>query len=214
MIHKEGPKIIAISILIITGLYYGLTYLMPGLYWLFALAGILAIAFSFWFFRNPKRPVANPANNPILAPADGEIVVIEKTLESEYFKDERIQVSIFMSPLNVHANRHPTNGIIEYVQHHPGRHLVAWHPKSSTENECTTIVINNGICPLLLRQIAGAMARRIVTYAQVGDQVLQGEDLGFIKFGSRVDLFFPLDAEIAVKIGDKVKGNISVIGKV
>ena len=213
MIHKEGPKVIAITILMVVALYYGLTYLLPGLYWLFAAAGLITIIFAFSFFRNPKRPVANPSNNPILAPADGEIVVIEKTTEKEYFKDERIQVSIFMSPLNVHVNRYPTNGIIEYVKYHPGKHFVAWHPKSSTENERSTIVINNGIKPILLRQIAGAMARRIVTYAQVDDQVLQGTDLGFIKFGSRVDLYLPLDAIIDVQIGDAVRGNETIIGR-
>lgn len=213
MIHKEGPKVIAITILVIAGLYYGLTYLMPGLYWLFAIAGITAIGFTFSFFRNPKRTVSNPGNNPILAPADGEIVVIEKIFEPEYFHDERIQISIFMSPLNVHVNRYPTNGIIEYVKYHPGKHFVAWHPKSSTKNERSTIVINNGIQPILLRQIAGAMARRIVTYAKVDDQVLQGRDLGFIKFGSRVDLFLPLNTQIDVEIGQAVRGNETIIGR-
>ena len=148
----------------------------------------------------------------MIAPADGTIVVIEETEESEYFKERRRQVSIFMSPLNVHVNRNPVTGIVSYFRYYPGKYLVAWHPKSSTENERTTVVIRlaNGV-EVLLRQIAGAVARRIVWYVKEGQSVDQGNELGFIKFGSRVDVFLPLDAEVKVKIGDKTKGGVTVL---
>lgn len=163
------------------------------------------------FFRNPNRQILTPSDSIVYAPADGKVVVIEETMENEYFKDKRLQVSIFMSPLNVHVNRNPISGIVNYIKHHKGRYLVAWHPKSSSENERTTVVIENNGAEVLLRQIAGAVAKRIVNYLEEGEQVEQGHDLGFIKFGSRVDLFLPLGTEINVKIGDKVKGNRTVI---
>lgn len=165
------------------------------------------------FFRNPQRTIAAADENLVYAPADGKIVVIEEAEEPEYFKTKRLQVSIFMSPTNVHVNRNPVSGIVKYVKYHPGKYLVAWHPKSSTENERTTVVIDNGEAEILLRQIAGAVARRIKNYLKKGDEVLQGGEMGFIKFGSRVDLFLPLDAHIQVSIGDKVKGNVTVIAK-
>ena len=147
----------------------------------------------------------------IYAPADGQVVVIEEAEEPEYFKEKKLQVSIFMSPLNVHVNRAAIGGTVQYAQYHPGKYLVAWHPKSSTENERTTVVIKNAKVEILLRQIAGAVARRIRYYVQPGQTLEQGEEFGFIKFGSRVDLFLPLDAELKVKIGQKVKGNVDVI---
>jgi len=166
---------------------------------------------ALWFFRSPLRPVF-PDENSILCPADGKIVVIEKTFEKEYFKDERWQVSVFMSPLNVHVNRYPINGLVTYLKYHPGKYLVAWHPKSSELNERASVVIKNSKGQeILVRQIAGAVARRIVTYAKEGLQIRQGEELGFIKFGSRADIFLPLDADIQVTLNQKVKGNVDVI---
>jgi len=165
------------------------------------------------FFRDPKREILLPCNNLIYAPADGKIVVIEETNEPEYFEDKRIQVSIFMSATNVHVNRNPIGGTVNYFKYHPGKYMVAWHPKSSTENERTTVVIDTGEVEIMLRQIAGAVAKRIVNYLDVGDEVLQGTDLGFIKFGSRVDLFLPLEAKMEVGIGQKVKGNKTVLAR-
>ena len=166
------------------------------------------------FFRNPARPVPEKDNKLVYAPADGKVVAIEEVVESEYFRDRRIQISIFMSPLNVHVNRIPVSGTIVYQKYHPGKYLVAFNPKSSTENERNTVVIDQGSFSILLRQIAGAVARRIVYYVSTGDKVEQGQEMGFIKFGSRVDTFLPLDAKINVKIGDKVKGNQTIIGSV
>jgi phosphatidylserine decarboxylase len=165
------------------------------------------------FFRNPRREIVIADDNIIYAPADGKIVVIEETYEHEYFNDKRLQVSIFMSPTNVHVNRNPVSGTVNYFRYHPGKYLVAWHPKSSTENERTTLVIDNGEDEVLLRQIAGAMAKRIVNYVQEGDTVMQGHDFGFIKFGSRVDLFLPLDAKVEIEMGQKVKGNKTIIAR-
>ena len=163
------------------------------------------------FFRNPKFET-NSNKNYILSPVDGKIVIIEKVYEPEFFKDERLQVSIFMSPLNVHVTRYPISGKVIFSKYHPGRYLVAWHPKSSTKNERTTIVIENEIFgKILYRQIAGAVARRIVNYAKESKNVIQGEDAGFIKFGSRIDLFLPLETKVNVKINQKVKGGITVI---
>ncbi|MGZ6540159.1 MAG: phosphatidylserine decarboxylase family protein, partial [Bacteroidia bacterium] len=163
------------------------------------------------FFRNPKRTIVINENN-IIAPADGKVVVIEEVTESEYFKDKRIQISIFMSPINVHINRYPISGIVKYSKYHPGLFLVAWHPKSSTDNERTTIVVEhkNGQ-QILFRQIAGAMARRIVNYAKEGDNAVQGDEFGFIKFGSRVDLLLPTSIKVKVALEQKVKGRQTVI---
>lgn len=165
------------------------------------------------FFRNPKREIHLPDNDIIYAPADGRIVVIEETHENEYFDDKRLQVSIFMSPTNVHVNRNPVSGTVNYFKYHPGKYLVAWHPKSSTENERTTVVIDNGEEEILLRQIAGAMAKRIVNYLEEGDIVKQGTDMGFIKFGSRVDLYLPLNAKLEIEMGQKVKGNKTILAR-
>ena len=212
-IHKEGRLIItAVGIvLILLNLFF--SYLAPKAFPLATLASVLLYAWVIHFFRHPHREIHMADNNLVYAPADGKVVVIEETDETEYFKDRRLQVSIFMSPMNVHVNRNPVSGTVNYLKYHPGRYLVAWHPKSSTENERTTVVIDNGEAEILLRQIAGAMAKRIKTYLQVGQQVEQGGEMGFIKFGSRVDVFLPLDAQLEVRIGDKVKGNKTVIAR-
>jgi phosphatidylserine decarboxylase len=158
--------------------------------------------------------VADNSDNRILAPVDGKVVVIEEVYEPEYFKDKRLMVSIFMSPINVHVTRYALNGVVKYSKYHPGKYLVAWHPKASEENERTTVVINNNVYgEVMYRQIAGALARRIVNYAKEGMRVVQGKDAGFIKFGSRVDLYLPLGTEVIVKIGDKAIGNKTVICK-
>ncbi|HHJ50093.1 MAG TPA: phosphatidylserine decarboxylase family protein, partial [Phaeodactylibacter sp.] len=165
------------------------------------------------FFRNPKRELMLPDDSSIYAPADGKIVAIEEIEEEEYFKERRLLVSIFMSPANVHVNRNPVGGKVNYFKYHPGKYLVAWHPKSSEENERTTIVIDTGEVEILCRQIAGAMAKRIVNYLSTGEEVVQGQDMGFIKFGSRVDLILPLHAIVEVELGQKVKRNRSVIAR-
>jgi phosphatidylserine decarboxylase len=166
------------------------------------------------FFRNPKR-ITILNDHQIIAPVDGKVVVIEEVEEPEYFKDKRLQISIFMSPINVHVTRYAMSGIIKYSKYHPGKYLVAWHPKASTENERTTVVIENKtIGQILYRQIAGALAKRIINDAKEDDKVLQGTDAGFIKFGSRVDLYLPLGTKINVKLGDKVKGGVQVVAEI
>jgi len=213
MFHKEGYKIILISTFILGG---GIILIdnFINITWLNKLlASILLVLYIviLQFFRNPKRnTVIN--DNHIIAPVDGKVVVIEEVFEKEYFKDKRLQVSIFMSPLNVHVTRYPTSGIIKFSKYHPGKYLVAWHPKASEENERTTIVIKNEtVGEILYRQIAGALAKRIVNYAKPNKIAIQGDDAGFIKFGSRVDLFLPLDAKINVKLNDKVRGGEKII---
>lgn len=211
IIHKEGYAIIIITILSLTVLNVAIGLL--NINWLSTIFYVLSTIFFFLilqFFRNPKR-VVTANEHEVVAPADGKVVVIEEVVETEYFKDKRIQVSIFMSPVNVHVNRYPISGIVKFAKHHAGKYLVAWHPKSSTENERTTIVVENKNISILFRQIAGALAKRIVMYSKEGDQAKKGNDFGFIKFGSRVDLFFPLDTKIKVKLDQKVKGNKTVI---
>lgn len=213
MFHKEGFKIIrntTITLLIVNGIAWYL-FGESNLIKLLTFTSIVFSILILQFFRNPKR--VTPVNsNQVIAPADGKIVVLEETVEHEYFKDKRIQVSIFMSPFNVHVNRYPISGEVKFTKYHPGKFLVAWHPKSSTENERTTIVVESEKTgPILLRQIAGAVAKRIVLYAKKGEQCSQGHDMGFIKFGSRVDLFLPLDAKINIKINDTVKGGQTII---
>lgn len=216
-IHKEGYTSLAICILFIFVLNTLVQFFLPEMIWLrWMVYGISFLLFItiLQFFRSPHIKVAL-SEKQIISPADGKVVVIEQTEETEYLKDRRIQVSIFMSPTNVHVNRTPMSGTVQYQKYHPGKFLVAWHPKSSTENERTTVVIQNkyGV-PILLRQIAGALARRIVCYAKKGDQVTQGDEFGFIKFGSRVDIFLPLDAAVKVQLGEVVKGGISVIAEI
>ena len=212
-IHREGYKIILLSIVLLASLNVGVFYFLPNL---LTIAGIVSLVLFFLvlqFFRNPRREILFADDNVVYAPADGKIVVIEETNENEYFQDKRLQVSIFMSPTNVHVNRNPISGTVNYFKYHPGKYLVAWHPKSSDENERTTTVISNGDSEILMRQIAGALAKRIVNYLEIGDEVKQGADMGFIKFGSRVDLFLPLDAKIEIQKGEKVKGNLTVIAR-
>jgi phosphatidylserine decarboxylase len=182
----------------------------PVIFYLLLLPAGFLWFWVFWFFRIPSR-VKTTGDSLVISPCDGKVVVIEETTETEYFKDKRIQVSIFMSPLNVHVNCYPINGVVQYVKYHKGKFLVAWHPKSSTDNERWSVVIENDKGSILLKQIAGALARRICNYAAVGTKFDQTAEYGFIKFGSRVDLLLPLDAKINCKIGDVVKGGITVL---
>lgn len=213
MFHKEGFKIIIAAFAIIASgillakVYIDNFYIEKAV----QVALLILLVAILQFFRNPKRTtILNDAH--IIAPVDGKVVVIEEVYEKEYFKDKRIQVSIFMSPINVHVTRYALGGVVKYSKYHPGKYLVAWHPKASEENERTTIVIENPTYgQVLYRQIAGAMAKRIVNYAKVGETVVQGSDAGFIKFGSRVDLFLPLDSELNIKLHQKVKGGIDII---
>ncbi len=214
-IHKEGYKILAGVVLFLVGLNAVLRYLLHDYGLLITAVTIVSVAlflFVLLFFRSPRRLIFQDETN-VICPADGKVVVIEQTEENEYFNDKRIQVSIFMSPSNVHVNRHPVSGIVKYIKYHPGKYYVAWNPKSSTKNERNTVVVESGGVEVLIRQIAGMVARRIVHYLEVGEEVEQGNELGFIKFGSRVDLFLPLDAEILVDLKQKVKGGKTVIAK-
>jgi phosphatidylserine decarboxylase len=212
-IHKEGFLILigsAVSFTVICGLVF---WLAPSFFPYVAALCITFFILFLQFFRNPVRTIENFNDSLVYAPADGKVVVIEETTESEFFHDRRIQISIFMSPINVHVNRNPISGIVKYFRYHEGKYLVAWHPKASTENERTTTVIENGSHQILFRQVAGALAKRIVAYVKEGSMVRQGEDMGFIKFGSRVDVYLPLDAEILVNIDQKAIGNQTVIAK-
>ena len=213
-IHREGRKSIFISIgFALIFIYFGTRLENQMMQQFVYLIAIVPFVFILYFFRKPDRPFTQQSEF-IFAPADGKVVAIEKVYVDEFLDEERIQVSIFMSPLNVHINWIPLTGKVVYTQYHPGKYLVAWHPKSSVLNERTTAVIEgeNGRS-VLIRQIAGAMARRIVHYLKPGDDVHQGEELGFIKFGSRVDLFLPLDTKITVSLEDKVEGNRTVIAE-
>lgn len=208
MFHREGQRIILITfglvslIVLLAHFYIQITWLKISL----QVGAIIMLILILQFFRNPKR-VTVKSFNDILAPVDGKVVIVEEVEEKEYFNDRRIQVSIFMSPLNVHVTRYAASGVIKYSKYHPGKYLVAWHPKSSEKNERTTVVINTPkFGDILYRQIAGAVARRIVNYAEVGERVQQGEDAGFIKFGSRVDLLLPLNSVVTVKLNQKVVG--------
>ena len=212
--HKEGAKTILISCFITVAIVIGANELIHDHFIILKSVQILALIFLIiilQFFRNPNRQII-PNVNTITAPVDGKVVVIEEVFEKEYFKDKRLQVSIFMSPINVHVTRFAASGVIIFSKYHPGKFLVAWHPKASEENERTTVVIENSVFgEILYRQIAGALAKRIVNYATPGMQVVQGEDAGFIKFGSRVDLFLPIGTKINVRLNDVVKGNKSII---
>jgi phosphatidylserine decarboxylase len=213
-IHKEGFLIIFIfSVILVAAIF--LLLKTPSI-WSLIILLILGLVYL-WivsFFRNPSRTVDEMSPNLIYAPADGKVVVIEKVYEAEYLKSECIQVSIFMSPLNVHVNRVPVSGIVRYSKYHAGKYLVAWHPKSSTENERQTTVIETSFGSLVIRQIAGAMARRIISYMQPEMEVSQGQDLGFIRFGSRVDIFLPLTCQINVQLDEHVKGNRTVLAQI
>jgi phosphatidylserine decarboxylase len=216
MFHKEGFKIILIATFIfvasvlLVDTFIDIEWLRMSL----QIAVLIFYVIILQFFRNPNRKI-QAKDNTIVAPVDGKVVVIEEVYEPEYLKDKRLQVSIFMSPINVHVTRYPVSGLVVCSQHHPGKFLVAWHPKSSTENERTTIVIDNSVFgEVMYRQIAGALAKRIVNYAEEGVEVLQGADAGFIKFGSRVDLLLPLGTKINVKLNDVVVGNKTIIAEV
>ena len=213
--HREGYTIIAITFaIVIAGIFLSEEFI--ELFWLQKLVQVtllVLLILILQFFRNPKR---NTNVNPdhVIAPVDGKVVVIEEVYEKEFFKDKRLQVSIFMSPLNVHVTRYAISGAVAFSKYHPGKYLVAWHPKSSELNERTTVVLENDtVGQILYRQIAGAVARRIVNYAKVGDKVVQGRDAGFIKFGSRVDVFLPLGTKINVKIDQKVRGGEDCIAE-
>ena len=214
MFHKEGFAIIRNTLTGLIAIDATAWYFAGGFNWLVNLIIFASAVFAILvlqFFRNPKRNTVLNAHH-IIAPADGKVVVIEEVTEHEYFNDKRIQVSIFMSPLNVHVNRYPITGEVKFAKYHPGKFLVAWHPKSSIENERTTVVVENETTgPILFRQIAGAVARRIVMYSKKGDKATQGADMGFIKFGSRIDLLLPLSATINTNIDDVVRGGETVI---
>ncbi len=215
MFHKEGFKIITITFIVIIALflvvdkYVSIDWLQ---YLLFATLAVF-LFLILQFFRNPKRnTVLN--DTTVVSPVDGKVVVIEEVFEPEFFNEKRLQISVFMSPINVHVTRYPIGGKVAYSKYHPGKYLVAWHPKASTENERTTVVVeNSNYGKVLFRQIAGALAKRIVNYAEVDQDVVQGSDQGFIKFGSRVDLYLPLDTNIKVKLNDKVRGGESIIAQ-
>ncbi len=211
-IHREGYKYILIATVLWIGLGWLAGHFIPYS-WLSGIITFILFLLWFWvvaFFRMPNRDMVH-GEDKIICPADGKVVVIEETFEPEYFKDKRLQVSIFMSPINVHVNRNPVSGLIRYMKYHPGKYLVAWHPKSSTENERTTLVIGNDRGDILLRQIAGALARRICFYVKEGDVVSQNEEFGFIRFGSRVDIYLPIGTAVDVKIGDVVKGGVTLL---
>ena len=213
-IHREGNKTIAIATLIFGAINVSMYFFFSAsMMWLCNIIFVLTLGlllFLISFFRIPNRKLTI-ADGAVIAPADGKVVVIEETTDTEYFKDKRLQVSIFMSPANVHVNRNPIDGEVVYNQYHKGKYLVAWHPKSSTDNERHSVVIRNGNNEILVKQIAGALAKRIVNYLQVGQKVKQTEEMGFIKFGSRVDLLLPVGTTIKVELNQVVKGGVTVI---
>jgi phosphatidylserine decarboxylase len=216
MFHKEGHKIIIITFVLIVGCVL-LVDNFISISWLQTLLFVILLAFLIiilQFFRNPKRnTILN--DRQVISPVDGKVVVIEEVYEKEYFKEKRLQVSVFMSPINVHVTRYPIGGNVIFSKYHPGKYLVAWHPKASEENERTTVVVENETYGKVLhRQIAGALAKRIVNYAKLNDKAVQGGESGFIKFGSRVDLFLPLDTKINVTLNQKVKGGESIIAEI
>ncbi len=214
MFHKEGQKIIFITLLVVGSLFLIIDLIeIPWLVKILQTGLLIFFILILQFFRNPKRYTQHNDEH-VISPVDGKVVVIEEVEEPEYFKDKRLQVSVFMSPINVHVTRYPIGGKVLFSKYHPGKYLVAWHPKSSEENERTTVVVENATFgKVLYRQIAGALARRIVNYAKKDQNVVQGSDAGFIKFGSRVDLFLPLNTKLRVKLNQKVKGGESIIAE-
>ncbi len=215
MFHKEGHKIILITfVLVVISVLAIDRYIdISWLKWTLEIGLLILLILILQFFRNPKRHTKQN-DKQVIAPVDGKVVVIEEVFEKEYFKDKRLQVSVFMSPINVHVTRYPIGGNVVFSKYHPGKYLVAWHPKASEENERTTIVVENETYgKVLYRQIAGALAKRIVNYAKQNDKAVQGADAGFIKFGSRVDLFLPLDTNIKVALNEKVRGGESIIAE-
>jgi phosphatidylserine decarboxylase len=215
-IHREGIKTIVITALLFGAInlasFFFISYTYPWLSWFIFLVTIILWLFIISFFRVPFRQLV-VGEDYIIAPADGKVVVIEETYDEEYFKDKRLQISIFMSPANVHQNRNPISGEVMYSQYHKGKYLVAWHPKSSTENERHSVVIKDAYGEVLVKQIAGAVARRIINYLKVGQKVEQGAEMGFIKFGSRVDLLLPLGSKVEVKLNQMVVGGITVVAR-
>lgn len=216
-IHKEGYKSIAIGALIFGTInlifFYFLSAIVPVLGWFVFFVTLGLLIFLISFFRIPNR-ISAFNEYAIVAPADGKVVVIEEVTDTEYFKDKRLQISIFMSPLNVHVNRNPLSGEVVYNQYHKGKYLVAWHPKSSTENERHSVVIKEGNVEVLVKQIAGALAKRIINYLQVGEKVKQGDEMGFIKFGSRVDLLLPVGTKVNVELNQMVKGGVTIVATI
>jgi len=215
-IHKEGYKSIALggSIYVLLNLlsFTFISYQYPALAWSILILTTLLFLFLISFFRNPKRTYTLEENS-VISPCDGKVVVIEEAVDPEYFKDKRLQISIFMSPANVHVNRNPVSGEVMYSQHHNGKFLVAWDPKSSTDNERHSVVIRNSTGEILVKQIAGALAKRIVNYLKVGQKVDQAQEMGFIKFGSRVDVLLPPGTPVDVRLGQNVKGGITVLAR-
>jgi phosphatidylserine decarboxylase len=215
-IHKEGRLLLFTLLIILFALNWAILYFFPHNVWVqnsLIFASVIFYLIFLQFFRNPVFSITENDKH-VLAPADGKVVVIEETEENEYLKSRRKQISIFMSPVNVHVNRMPVRGVVSFFKYHPGKYLVAWHPKSSTENERSTVVVKmeSGV-EILFRQIAGALARRIKCYVKVGQPFQQGQEFGFIKFGSRVDVFLPLDAKISVSVGDITKGGRTIIAE-
>lgn len=216
-IHREGYKILIFGFILLILFNVLLWILLPGnmaVRWIAVIFSLIMYTFLLFFFRLPVRRL-DPDPGLVYAPADGKVVVIEETEEKEYFNDLRLQVSIFMSPFNMHSNRYPVSGKVKYVEYHAGNYMVAWHPKSSELNERSTIVIETASGKeVLIRQVAGAVARRIVTYARLSDNVRQGDELGFIKFGSRVDIFLPVGTEVEIPVLQQVKANKSIIARI
>ena len=215
MFHKEGYRIITVTFMLVALLFLVAHYVaMPawGQYLIWSV-GFVVLILILQFFRNPKRDYTLD-DNKVLSPVDGKVVVIEEVFEPEFFKDKRLQISVFMSPINVHVTRYPVGGNIAYSKYHPGKYLVAWHPKASTDNERTTVVVESPVFgPVLFRQIAGALAKRIVNYAQQGQPAKQTDDSGFIKFGSRVDVYLPLGSKVNVTLNEVVTGGLSVLAE-
>lgn len=213
-IHKEGYKSILITAIIFAVInllsFYFISYSLPWLSWLIFIITLGLLLFIISFFRVPNRQLTK-GENLVICPADGKVVVIEEVFDEEYFKDKRLQISVFMSPANVHQNRNPVAGEVVYNQYHKGKYLVAWHPKSSTENERHSVVIRNAKGEILVKQIAGALAKRIINYLTVGQKVEQSAEYGFIKFGSRVDVLLPVGTKVNVKLNEVVKGGVTVL---
>jgi phosphatidylserine decarboxylase len=216
-IHKEGYRSIAVAVLVFGIINFLFFYFFSGRFpiteWIIITTSIVLFLFIVSFFRSPKRNFTE-SHHQVICPADGKVVVIEEIVDTEYFNDKRLQVSIFMSPANVHINRIPMSGEVLYSQYHKGKYLVAWNPKSSTQNERHSVVIQNESAVILVKQIAGALAKRIVNYLKVGQSVKQGTEMGFIKFGSRVDVLLPIDTIIEVKLNQLVKGGVTVLATI
>jgi phosphatidylserine decarboxylase len=216
-IHKEGYRTIALCALIFGAIniifFFFFSATMPLVSWIVFSVSLIMLLFIISFFRSPKRNFT-VAHHQVICPADGKVVVIEEMTDAEYFKDKRLQVSIFMSPANVHINRIPMSGKVQYSQYHKGKYLVAWSPKSSIENERHSVVIKSDTAEILVKQIAGALAKRIVNYLKVGQKVEQGSEMGFIKFGSRVDVLLPVGTELNVKLNQQVKGGVTVLATI